>query len=50
MRKFAIIFVLFVMAIGTYLNSMDTDKKTQVMIEDEVGSTMAAPAKPDIPL
>ena len=51
-RIIPVIIVAITIALGTYLNSMDAEKNPQAsqMIEDSVGSTMAAPAKTDVPL
>jgi hypothetical protein len=50
MKSFALILLALTLAIGTYLNRKDSDKDARVMIEDSVGSTLAAPIKPNIPL
>lgn len=48
MKGIAVFIILLTLAIGTYLNRMDAD--TQVMVEDTVESSMAAPIKTEIPL
>lgn len=49
MKGIAVFIILLTLAIGTYLNRMDkTD--SQVMIEDSVESSLAAPVKTDLPL
>lgn len=50
MKPIALIILALVMVIGTYLNNLDPDKTSQnvnrgEMIEDEVGTSMAAPVK-----
>lgn len=49
MKPIALIILALTLAIGTYLNTK-TETETQVMIEDFIGSSMAAPARPVIPL
>ncbi len=44
-------FLLFlVLAVGTYLNQLDPDRKSRAVIEDRVDRQEAAPARPDLPL
>jgi hypothetical protein len=50
MKGIAVFIVLLTLAIGTYLNKMDKSSNGQVMVEDSVESSMAAPVKPEIPL
>lgn len=46
MKPFALALLALVLAMGFYLNKMDPDKDSaQVMIEDSVESSMAAPQK-----
>lgn len=49
MKRIAIFIVVLTLAIGTYLNIKQNKGDSQVMIEDTVESSMAAPIKPDIP-
>lgn len=49
MKAIALIILALTLAIGTYMGR-NTESDTQVMIEDSIGSSMAAPARPDIPL
>jgi hypothetical protein len=49
MKVIAACIVLATLAIGTYLNFMDKDADTQVMVEDKIESSLAAPVKPEIP-
>lgn len=59
MKAIALIVVLLVLAIGTYVGNRADNVATETTIEDSVGSQMAAPQKteatdadsnPDIPL
>lgn len=59
MKAIALIVVLLVLAIGTYVGNRATNIAVENTIEDSVGSQMAAPQKteapetghhPDIPL
>jgi hypothetical protein len=45
MKPIAFILLIMILILGSYLNHLDPDKSSQVMIEDSVGSTMAAPDK-----
>jgi hypothetical protein len=45
MKPMAFVLLLLMLILGSYLNQLDPDKGSQVMIEDSVGSTMAAPKK-----
>jgi hypothetical protein len=45
MKPIAFLILILVLILGTYLNQLDPDRGSQVMIEDSVGSTMAAPEK-----
>ncbi len=49
MKAIALIILALTLAIGTYMGR-NTENDTQVMIEDSIGSSMAAPARPDIPI
>lgn len=49
MKPIALIILALTLAIGTYM-SRNTENDAQVMIEDSIGSSMAAPVRPDIPL
>jgi hypothetical protein len=50
MNPVAYLILFLVLAIGTYLNQLDPDRKPRALIEDRVGSQMAAPERPEIPL
>ena len=45
MKPISLFILILILVVGTYLNQMDPDKDAQVMIEDTVGSSMAAPIK-----
>lgn len=48
MKPIPYIILFLILGIGFYLNSLDPDKKVpahEVMIEDSVGTTLAAPIK-----
>ena len=49
MKSIALIILALTLAIGTYMGR-NKESDTQVMIEDSIGSSMAAPVRPDIPL
>jgi hypothetical protein len=49
MKPIALIILALTLAIGTYM-VRNTKSDAQVMIEDSIGSSMAAPVRPDIPL
>lgn len=48
MKGIIVFIVLVTLAIGSYLNKMDTNDSA--MVEDTVESSLAAPVKPEIPL
>jgi hypothetical protein len=48
MKGIIVFLVLLTLAIGSYMNKMDTTDSA--MVEDSVESSMAAPVKSDIPL
>jgi hypothetical protein len=50
MKPIAFLILIFVFAVGAYLTQVETDKDSSAMIEDSVGSQMASPHRPDIPL
>ena len=59
MKAIALIVVLITLAVGTYLGNRTNRVANETMVEDSVGSQMAAPQKtddtgtenhPDIPL
>lgn len=43
MKLLPYIILIFTIVVGTYLNSLDKDKEAQIMIEDSVGTSFAAP-------
>ena len=45
MKPIAFLLLILILILGTYLNGLDPDKGAQIMVEDSVGSTMAAPEK-----
>ena len=45
MKPIAFILLIFTLVLGSYLNKPKSDDRAQVMIEDAVGITMAAPQK-----
>lgn len=45
MKPLAFILLALFITFGAYLSSFDTEKDNQVMIEDSVGSSMAAPVR-----
>lgn len=49
MKAIALIVVLLVLAIGTYVGNRADNVATETTIEDSVGSQMAAPQKTEAP-
>jgi hypothetical protein len=43
MKPMALILLALVLIVGTYLNQLEPEVSQKMMIEDSVGSTMAAP-------
>lgn len=43
MKPIALILLAIVLIVGTYLNQLEPEISQKIMIEDSVGSTMAAP-------
>lgn len=50
MKPVTLFILMTVLALGFYLNTLDPNKDSQVLIEDKVDSKMAAPQKTEIPL
>jgi hypothetical protein len=49
MKPIALI-ILVALAVGFYLNKTQPQSDAQVLIEDTVDSSLAAPVRPDVPL
>lgn len=45
MKPFTLIILILTIAVGVYLRGGESQEKAQVMIQDSVGSIMAAPIK-----